>query len=255
VTAIWMIAQNTFKENMRNRVMGVILIFAVSLIVLSSIISQWSLDQQVKILKDFGLAAISLFGLLMAMFVGVRTFYQEIEHKTIYMLASKPIGRWQIILGKYAGLAATILLNVFAISTTLFLVNYFVEHAFDWHLLPAILLICLEIFLVIAWAIFFSTVTSSLMSSILTFFIFVMGHLAPDIMLYTKIHPHSSINPVLKVLHAIVPNLENFNIKTAVVEGLPLPPHAVSYAILYGMAYVAVMLMITAFIFEKKDLK
>lgn len=255
MTAVWVIARNTFRENMRNRIMGVILLFALALILLSSIISQWSLDQQVKILKDFGLAAISIFGLLMAMFVGVRTFYQEIERKTIYMLASKPMGRWQIILGKFAGLAQTIVVNISAITLTLLVVNYFIEHKIDWMLLPAIFLICLEVLLIITWAIFFSTITSSLLSSILTFAVFVMGHLAPDLMLYTKLHPNSPVNSILRAVHLIVPNLENFNIKTAVVEALPLPPNTLIFAVGYGVAYIVIMLFLSSLIFTRRDLK
>jgi ABC-type transport system involved in multi-copper enzyme maturation permease subunit len=255
LSAIWVIAQNTFKENIRNRIMAVILLFAVGLIMLSSLISKWSLNEQVKILQDFGLAAISIFGLLIAMFVGVRTFYQEVERKTIYMLVSKPISRWQIILGKYAGLAGTILLNITAITVTLLCVNYFLEGSVAWRLLPAIGLIALEIFLVISWAIFFSTITSSLLSSVLTFVVYIIGHMAPDIMLYTKLHPDAVINPLMKFLYTVVPNLENFNIKTAVVGYMPLPPNAIEFAVLYGLAYITLMLGLTAIIFEKKDLR
>jgi ABC-type transport system involved in multi-copper enzyme maturation permease subunit len=255
MTAVWVIAENTFKENVRNRVVGVILLVAVGLILLSSVVSQWSLEQQVKILKDFGLVAVSIFGLLIAMFVGVRAFHQEIERKTIYMLASKPITRWQIIAGKYAGLAATIILNVLAISMCLLAVNFFVEGRVAWSLIPAIGLIALEVLLIVAWSIFFSTITSSILSSIMTFVIYVMGHMVSDMMLYTKLHPDSPGAGLLTVIHAIVPNLDNFNIKTAVVEGLSLPPNTIVYAVLYGMAYIVLVLTLSAIIFHRKELQ
>ncbi len=240
---------------MRNRVMIIILIFAIAMVLLTMVVSNWSLNQQAKILKDFGLAAISLFGLLIAMFVGVRTIYQEIERHTIYMLVSKPVSRWQIILGKYLGLVATIFINILAISICLLVIDYFLEHTVDWGLLPGILLIILEINLVIAWAIFFSTFTSSLLSAIMTFVIYVIGHLAPDIHLYTQLHPDKSGNQLLLAIYSIIPNLDNFNIKTAVVDHLALPPGTIQFAIIYGLAYIGLLLFLTSWIFAKKDLK
>ena len=255
MNAIWIIAQNTFKENIRNRIMMVILFFSAALITLSGVISHWSLNEQVKIIKDFGLAAISIFGLLIAMFVGVRTFYQEIERKTVYMLVSKPIARSQIILGKYAGLAGTVLMNLGILTVCLLCIDYLIEQKIAWDILPAVALGILEIFLIIACAVFFSMLTSSVLSSILTFLIYVMGHMAPDVMLYTKLHPESAINPLLKIIYAVIPNLENFNIKSAVVGNLSLPDNAIMYAALYGVAYTGIVLILTIVIFSRKDLK
>lgn len=252
---IVVIARNTFKETVRNRIMANILLFAIGMVLVTLVISNWSLDQQAKILKDFGLAAVSIFGLLIAMFVGVRTIYQEIERHTIYMLVSKPISRWQVILGKYFGLVSTIFLNILAIAICLYVVDFFIEKSVDFALLPGIFLILLEIFLVIAVAIFFSSFTSPLLSAILTLVVFVIGHLAPSIRLYSQLHPGEGGNRVLVALYTLIPNLENFNIKTAVVEHLPLPPGTILHAVIYGISYIGILLLITILIFEKKDLR
>ncbi|HHM23682.1 MAG TPA: hypothetical protein ENJ23_01415, partial [Bacteroidetes bacterium] len=229
--------------------------FAVGMVGVTLIVSNWSLDQQAKILKDFGLAAVSIFGLLIALFIGVRTIYQEIEKRTIYMLVSKPIRRWKIILGKYSGLAATILVNVAAITACLLLVDYYVEGSVDWGLLPGVGLIVLEILLIIAFAIFFSTFTSPLLSAILTLTVYVLGHLAPSIKIYTQLRPEESMNGLLLAIYHLVPNLGNFDIKTAVVDHLRLPPHTIEFAVLYGLAYISVLLIGTCLVFERKDLK
>ncbi len=255
MNAIFVIAQNTFKETVRNRVMVNILAFAIGMVLIALVISNWSIDQQAKILKDFGLAAISIFGLLIALFVGGRTIYQEIEKHTAYMLVSKPISRWQIILGKYFGLGLTILINIVAISICLFVVDYFVEQRVDFGLLPGIYLIIFEIYLIIAFAIFFSTFTSPLLSAIFTLVIYVIGHLAPSIKLYTQLHPEEAGNNILLAINTIIPNLENFNIKTAVVENLSLPPNTILNATIYGMAYIVILMILTSWIFSKKDLK
>lgn len=255
MSALNVIAQNTFKETVRNRVMFNILLFAVGMVLVIMVISNWTMDQQAKILKDFGLAAISIFGLLIALFVGVRTIYQEIEKHTVFMLVSKPISRWQIIVGKYLGLAITILVNIIAITLCLFAVDYFIEHTIDWGLLSGILLILLEIYLVIAFAVFFSTFTSPLLSAVFTLIVFVIGHLAPSIRLYTQLRPDDAGNSILLAVYTILPNLENFNIKTAVVEHLSLPPNTIINAVLYGVCYISILLVLTSLIFEKKDLK
>ncbi len=255
MNAIFAIAGNTFRETVRNKIMANILIFAIAMVIITLVVSNWSLDQQAKILKDFGLAAVSIFGLLIALFIGVRTIYQEIEKRTIYMLVSKPIRRWKIILGKYAGLSATILLNVVAITACLLLVDLVVEGTIDWGLLSGVALIYVEILLVIAFAIFFSTFISPLLSTILTLVVYILGHLAPSVRLYTQLHPEDKMNGFLLGIYHLIPNLENFNIKTAVVDHLPLPPHTVEFAALYGMAYISVLLIVTCLVFEKKDLK
>lgn len=255
MSAITIIAQNTFKETVRNKVMANILLFAIGMVLMTMIVSNWSLDQQAKILKDFGLAAISIFGLLIALFVGVRTIYQEIERHTIYMLVSKPISRWQVILGKYFGLAATIFINILAITFCLFVVDFFIEGTVDFGLIPGIFLIVLEIYLVIAFAIFFSTFTSPLLSAIFTLIIYVIGHLAPSIQIFTKLRPDDPANTILLALYKILPNLENFNIKTEVVEHVALPENMILYAMIYGISYVAILLFLTSWIFKKKDLK
>ncbi len=252
---IWIIAKNTFRETIRDRVMYNILFFAIFIIGISLVISSWSLNQQVKLLKDFGLAAMSIFGLLIAVFIGIRIVYQDTERRTIYMLISKPIGRWQIILGKYTGLLLTVLANILVMAVSLFAADFLIEHHIAWDLSPAILLIFLEIMLIIAWALFFSVFTSPMLSAILTVLIFVIGHLSPALKLFTQLHPENSSNGLLLFLYRVLPNLENFNIKAAVVEHLTLPQGAVTNAILYGVAYISILLVFSAEILERRNLK
>ncbi len=252
---VWIIAKNTFRETIRDRVMYNILFFAIFIIGISLIISSWSLNQQVKLLKDFGLAAMSIFGLLIAVFIGIRIVYQDTERRTIYMLISKPIGRWQIVLGKYTGLLLTVLANILVMAVSLLAVDFLIEHQIAWSLLPAILLIFFEIMLVIAWALFFSVFTSPMLSAILTVLIFIIGHLSPALKLFTQLHPGNSSNGILLFLYRILPNLENFNIKAAVVEHLSLPPGTVTNAVLYGLAYISILLVFSAEILERRNLK
>lgn len=252
---VWAVALNTFKETIRNRVMVNILLFAVALIFISLIVGDWSVYQQVKVLKDFGLAAMSIFGLLIALFIGIRLMVQELEQKTIYIIASKPLHRWEIVLGKYFGLAVTLGANVVLMSVTLGIANLIVEGRIDLGLIPAIILIYLEILLIVAFALFFSTIVSPTLSALFTLAVFVTGHLSGFLRDYVQLYPDRGFHWIFKTIYSVVPNLENLNLKTAVVQGFDHPLRTVLFGFIYGLAYILLLLLVSSIIFEKRDLK
>ncbi len=252
---IWAVALNTFRETIRNRVLINILIFAVGLILLTLIIGDWSIYQQVKVIKDFGLSAMSIFGLLIAIFIGIRLMVQELEQKTIYVIASKPINRWEIILGKVLGLSITLVINIILMSIALWGTELIQEGQIDLGLAPAILLITIEILLIVCFALFFSSFVSSTLSAIFTIVVFTIGHLSGFLREYVQIYPDKGFHWLLKGIYYIVPNLEMLNLKMAVVEHLEQPPHAVLFGLLYGMGYIFLLLLLTIIIFSKRDLK
>lgn len=249
------VALNTFKETIRNRVMVNILLFAVGLILLSLVVGDWSIYQQAKVIKDFGLSAMSIFGLLIAIFIGIRLMIQELEQRTIYIIASKPIHRWEIVVGKYAGLGLTLAVNVILMSLALGGVNLIMEGRVDFGLAPAILLIYLEILIVVGFALFFSSFTSPTLSAVFTLIVFVIGHLSGFLREYVHLYPDRGFHWLMKTIYYIAPNLENLNLKMAVVEHLEYPPHAVLYGLLYGIGYICILLFLTAAIFQKRDFK
>jgi len=248
-------ALNTFKETIRNRVMVNILLFAIGLILLSLVIGDWSIYQQAKVIKDFGLSAMSIFGLLIAIFIGIRLMIQELEQRTIYVIASKPINRWEIVVGKYLGLAITLAANVILMSLALAGSNLIIESRIDFGLAPAILLIYVEILLIVGFALLFSSLTSPTLSAIFTMVIFVIGHLSGFLRDYVQLYPDRGFHWFLKLIYYITPNLENLNLKMAVVENLDRPPHAVIYGLLYGVGYIIILLLLTTAIFRRKDFK
>src|SRR5215510_6087789 len=113
------VAVNVFKESVRDKVLYNLVAFAVLLMSVSYLIGQLTAGQDVKIIKDLGLAAISVFGLLIAVFIGIGLVWKEVERKSIYSVLSKPITRSQFVLGKFAGLALTLFVNV-AVMTAAF---------------------------------------------------------------------------------------------------------------------------------------
>lgn len=252
---VWTIALNTYRESIRNRIMINILLFAVGLMLLSIIMGEWSMGEQVKVIKDFGLSAMSIFGLLIAIFIGIRLIVQEMEQRTIYMIGSKPVHRYEIVLGKYAGLALTLVVNVLLMATALLWINLMIEGVLDLALLPAVFLIYIEILIIVAVSLFFSSLMSPQLAAIATLIMYVIGHLTNFLYEYVQIYPDKGFHWLLKTIYYVVPNLEKLNLKLAAVEHLPRPPHTVEMATLYGLSYIAGVLILTAWIFSRKDFK
>ncbi|MBN2414300.1 ABC transporter permease [bacterium] len=249
------VMENTFKETIRNRILLNILVFAIGLILLSLVIGDWSLGEQSKVIKDFGLSAMSIFGLLIAVFIGIRLMVQELEGRTIYIIASKPVHRWEIVTGKYLGLALTLAVNVLLMTAALLAAGWLMEGTIDTALLPAVLLIYIEILLIVAFSLFFSSFSSPVLSAIFTLTVFISGHLSGYLHDFVKLYEDRGFHWLLKLIYYVVPNLEKLNIKLAVVEHLKTGPHAVVLGAVYGLSYVLLLLIFTSLIFEKKDLK
>src|SRR4026209_2449014 len=122
VRAVRVVAVNVFRESVRDRVPYNLVLFAVLLIGSSYLIGQLTAGQDVKIIKDLGLAATSVFGLFIAIFIGIGLVSKEVEKRSIYSLLAKPIERHQLVLGKYAGLVLTLAAHVAVMAAALYLV-------------------------------------------------------------------------------------------------------------------------------------
>ncbi|MBU1343055.1 MAG: ABC transporter permease [Proteobacteria bacterium] len=158
---IMAIALNTFRESIRDRIFYSLLFFAVVLILFSMVLSNLTIGDPLKIIKDFGLGSISIVGTLIAIFVGIGMVYKEMEKRTIFVILSKPLARWQFLIGKYFGLSLTILVEVAVMSILLFVLCFLYVPQVPWNLLYAIIPIFFEIVLILAVAFLFSTFSTS----------------------------------------------------------------------------------------------
>jgi len=253
--AVLSILVNTFRETIRDRILYNLLFFALGLIILSMIVSNWSMAEEVKILKDFGLSILSLFGVLMTIFIGISLVYKEVDKRTLYVILSRPINRYHFILGKYSGLMVTLGINIVLMTLGLYVVLYFFEVSIDWSLWKAVLLIYAEMMVLMSFAILFSSFTTPTLSAMFSLFIYISGHLSSDIIFYESLVKNYTLKNFLTYLHFILPNLENFNIKSQVVHKLPLEPNHILFALLYGLVYTAVVIGVAIFIFQKRDFK
>ena len=252
--AIFQIGMNTVKETVRNHVVYMVLLFVVLLIVLSVSFGDWSVFARIQVIEDFGLAAMSIAGLLLAVFIGVGMLGKEITSKTIYHVVTKPIARFQFIVGKYAGLIAVLALN-YAIMTLFFLGTLaYLGGQVKGTLISAIICIWTEMAIMISAALFFSTFTSPTLAAMFSIAFYAAGHLNDLISINLISQNWTFYAIILKILYYLLPNLEHFNIRDHVVYNAVLPQGFVELAIIYGCLYIVLFLVLSCVIFQKKDL-
>ena len=266
--AISWVAVNVFKESVRDRVPYNLAIFAVLLIASSYLLGQLTAGQDVKIIKDLGLAATAVFGLFIAIFIGIGLVSKEVERRSIYSLLSKPISRRQFIVGKYAGLVLTLAVNVAVMTIALYSVLGYLTvvespalratwdaPGVDPRMLKAIALIFVELMIVTAIALFFSTFSTPLLSAALTFGLFIVGHFNADLKNFDQVVDSTSAVWVARAVYHVVPDFSAFDVKTEVVHGLPVAAGYMAATAAYGVAYIAALLAAAVVIFSRKDFK
>lgn len=252
---VWAVCLNTFRETVRDKLFLILVVFALVMIVASRIFGFLSVGQELKIVMDIGLASISVFSLLVAVFVGTTLVYKEIDKRTIYTIISKPIRRYQFILGKYAGLNLTILVNMIVMSVVFYLSVRLMHGSWSLDLSLCILLIYMEVMLVTGIALLFSSFTSPMLSVIFTSLLYVVGHLSNDLRFFGSESKNIFANALSEFMYYILPNLSKFSVKNQVVHGSAIPSGFYIYSIAYGLLYCAILVIVSSFIFERKNLK
>lgn len=266
--AVRTVAVNVFRESVRDRVPYNLVLFAVLLISSSYLIGQLTAGQDMKIIKDLGLAATSVFGLFIAIFIGIGLVSKEVERRSIYALLSKPVSRAQFIAGKYAGLVLTLAVNVTVMAAALCLLLAYMTWVapassaaagetpgVDPALLKALFLIFVELMLVTALALFFSTFSSPILSAALTFGLYVAGHFNADLKNFDKVVDSRPAIWLARGVYHVLPDLSAFDVKTEAVHGLPVTAGYLASTAAYGLAYIAVLLLVSTFIFSRRDFK
>jgi Cu-processing system permease protein len=266
--AIRTVAVNVFRESVRDRVLYNVVVFAVLLIGASYVLGQLTAGQDVKIIKDLGLAAISVFGLFIAIFIGIGLVSKEVERRSIYALLAKPVTRPQFIAGKYAGLVLTLVVNVAVMTIALYLILAYMgwveipEIKASWEapaadpaLLKSVILITVELMLVTAIALFFSTFSSPLLSAALTFGLYIAGRFNGDLKNLDKIVDSRPTVWLARAAYHVLPDFAAFDVKTQVVHGLAVPAGYIATTAAYGALYIGALLVAATLIFSRRDFK
>jgi ABC-type transport system involved in multi-copper enzyme maturation permease subunit len=250
---IKVIALNTFKEAVRDRVLYLLLFFAALSILFSRVLAILTVGDRTKIIKDVGLASISLFGALMAILIGTGLVYKEIEKRTIFTLISKPLRRYEFLLGKFFGLVLTLLVMLLGMSVIFLAVVFFHTWTVEWKMLVAILFIFIELILITAVAIFFSCFSTPVLSSLFSLAFYLIGHFSWSMETLIKKTRPGIGRTALRVVDIVLPDLQNFNYKTEVVQGLPLQAKLLAFSAAYGIVYAAFVLGLAILIFRRRD--
>lgn len=247
------IALNTFREAIRDKIFYNLLIFALLVIVASMLLGDLSIGQREKFIKDIGLAAISFFSVLTAILVGINLVYKEIDRKTVYTIISKPVHRYEFLLGKYLGLCLTLLVNIVVMAFLLFILIWWKDYSLNLLLVNAVLLIFFELILLTSIALLFSTFSSPTLSAIFSLAIYIIGHLTTDLKEIGQATESKFSHYLINLCYYIMPNFSNFNIRMEAVHGINISFTYIISVILYSVLYTAVVLLISILSFQKRE--
>jgi Cu-processing system permease protein len=252
------IALNTFRESVRDRVLYNLILFVLILVAASVFVSDLSLDMESQFTAALGLSAMVLFGAVIAIFIGVGLVYKEIDKRTIYSLLSKPVHRHEFILGKYVGLCLTLLVNtaVMVVATELALLyvngRFVPLHA---AVLGASFLIYLELVLLVAVALMFSSFSTPMLAALFSFAVYVIGHFSKDLLVMAALSESAVTRAMLNVLYYLLPNLSNFGFITEASHGRIMPARMALSATVYALVYIGILLSAAVLIFQKRNFK
>lgn len=248
------IAVNTAREAIRNKILYSILFFACLVVGIASLFGSFSIGNQFRFAKDFGLMAVSLFGVVIAIVLGVNLLHKELSKRTILNILSKPVTRWQFIAGKFLGLWTTVAVIITIMSLVLIGVLAAFEGRPDWGLLPAIGTALLELMVIIAVALFFSSivVTPSL-AGLFTAATFVAGRSAGYVRYFFTGDYPLPVRRAAQLTYAVLPHLDCFNIADQVVYGHHLDVGYLANLLLYALAYAGVLLLLSIGLFSRRE--
>ncbi|HEY6764648.1 MAG TPA: ABC transporter permease [Candidatus Sulfotelmatobacter sp.] len=251
------IASNTFREAVRDRVLYNLIAFALLLSGASTLVGQISIDIERLVVINLGLTAVSLFGIVIAIFIGIGLVSKEIEKRTLYTVLSRPVRRWEFIIGKYFGLAGTLVVNTFFMAIGVFGSLLYVSHKIvrsDFSVVVALYFIILEFLVICSLSLLFSSFSSPLLSAVFTFSLFVIGSFADDLRGFAGM-AHGITGWVAVGTSYLVPNLSAFNVITSVAHGQSVSGPLILHNTLYAFFYSGIALSGAVLVFERRNLK
>ncbi len=246
---------NTYREAIRNKILYTVLFFLFILLGISTILGSFTMGETQRFVINFGLAGTELLGVTMAIIIGTGMIYNEIQRRTIYTVLSKPIKRWQYILGKFLGLGLTLFIQEFLMILIVAIFLVLVKGKLTLLFFIGAFYLYMTILLTIALSIFFSTFTSPILSGLFTATFYIIGESLEElrVLLTTKLAHTSFAKLIVQITYDILPNFGNLNIKNEVVHNVALPQGYIINSSLYAIAYVLFLLTISTLIFERKQ--
>lgn len=251
--SVWVIAKNTFREVIRDRILYGILVFALILIGLSLVLGQLSFDEQARISVNFGFAGIQLSAAIVSIFIGSSLVSKEIEKQTILTLLARPISRAQFICGKFLGLTFVVTVITMGLAAVLLLLTFSLKIEITESFFIALFGILLESMVLLSFTLFFGSFSRPIMTVMFAVSVFIIGHWVDSLPYFVSKSSNESFKVLGKVITKVVPNLEMFNWRTAPIYGDTVPYVDVAKASLYSAGWVALLFILTSIIFRRRD--
>ena len=251
------VAFNTFREAVRDRVLYNLIAFALLLSGAAVLVGQISIDIERLVVVNLGLTAVTLFGVVIAIFIGIGLVSKEIEKRTLYTVLSRPVRRWEFVVGKFLGLTGTLLVNTFFMAIGVFLALLYVARHLqrgDASILAALYFIVLQFLIVCSLALLFSSFSSPLLSAVFTFALFVIGSLAEDLRSFAAASKGIA-GAIANVAAYLVPNFSAMNVVNQVAHGEAVSGQLILYNTLYALLYSTMAISGAVLIFQRRNLK
>jgi ABC-type transport system involved in multi-copper enzyme maturation permease subunit len=258
MTRVAVVAWNTFREAVRDRVLYSLVFFALLMIATAIFVGQISLGIESVAIVTLGLGAISVIGLFMAVFIGVGLVSKEMDKRTLYALLSKPVRRWEFLVGKFSGLLLTLTVNTAAMAAGLFLALLYVKHSLtqsDEAVLIGVYFILLKLAVVVALALLFSCYTTPLMAILFTGGLYIAGLFVGAMRIVRGDLMAPGLKTFLGWLSYILPNFSNFDVMSSAAHGRAIPLTLAAQNTAYAALYCAIVLAASSAIFSRRNLK
>jgi ABC-type transport system involved in multi-copper enzyme maturation permease subunit len=254
---VYYIALNTFREAVRDRVLYNLVAFAVLMCGTAILVGQISFGIEKLVVINLGLTAVSLFGVVISIFIGIGLVSKEIEKRTLYTLLSRPVRRWEFVVGKFVGLVGTLFVNTFFMAIAVLGAMLYVAHHFekpDGWVLVAVYFIVLQFVIVTALALLFSSFSSPMMSAVFAFSLFIVGAFAEDLRGFAGM-TRGITRGIATAAAYLVPNFSALNVITSVAHEQPVSGQLIFYNTVYALIYATMAICGAVLIFERRNLK
>lgn len=252
---IWTIAFNTVREAIRNKLLYTLLFFAVAVITVAVLIASLSYVEGDRIIQDIGLAAIRLFSVGIAIFVGIGLIHGEVERRTIYTILSKSVSRTEFLVGKFFGLLLTVWLQLFFMSAAFAMVVISSGSSISSVHAAAIFMTGMELMIVVAVATLFSSFSTPMLAALFTLGIWSVGHLTRDMRALGQQADLEWVKRAAEWIYRVLPDLESFNLTIQAAHGLAISPEEIWLPMIYAIGYAIGLLFLASTIFQRRDMK
>ena len=251
---VMVVARYTSSEIFKSKIVLYFMAFSLGIGALSYIASEFTFGVPHRVALDIGLGLSSSIGIIMAIFLGVSLISKEIENRTIYMILSRPITRFEFLLGKILGISLINLFNVLILGGFSMVIYWILGGEFEALIFWSYLFIILESTIILLIVILFSMVTNPILSVINTIVILFSSHVVVDIQnsVFVKVRP--ALKSTLAIIGFIIPQLEKLNVKNFVLYNKQLPLSYLLGVVGYSLLYVLALILLGKIVIDYKNL-